>query len=61
MAPVAYAATAAGTDGLEVEVHHDPAHAASDGSQALLPEQFDEMMRRLSLIRSAVAAPLEEL
>ncbi|MBS6941142.1 MAG: 3-deoxy-7-phosphoheptulonate synthase [Slackia piriformis] len=61
VAPVAYAATAAGTDGLEVEVHHDPAHAASDGSQALLPEQFDEMMRRLSLIRSAVAAPLEEL
>lgn len=61
VAPAAYAATAAGTDGLEVEVHHDPAHAASDGSQALLPEQFDEMMRRLPLIRSAVAAPLEEL
>ena len=48
--PVAYAATAAGADGLEVEVHHDPAHAASDGAQALLPEQFDEMMRRLSSI-----------
>lgn len=59
--PVAYAATAAGADGLEVEVHHDPAHAASDGAQALLPEQFDEMMRRLSLIRAAVAEPLAEL
>ena len=61
VAPVAYAATAAGTDGLEVEVHHDPAHAASDGSQALLPEQFDEMMRRLALIRSAVTQPISEL
>ncbi|MDO5042227.1 MAG: 3-deoxy-7-phosphoheptulonate synthase [Slackia sp.] len=59
--PVAYAATAAGADGLEVEVHHDPAHAASDGSQALLPEQFDEMMRRLSLIRAAISEPLTEL
>ena len=59
--PVAYAATAAGADGLEVEVHHDPAHAASDGSQALLPEQFDEMMRRIALVRDAVTAPLAEL
>lgn len=58
--PVAYAATAAGADGLEVEVHHDPAHAASDGAQALLPEQFDEMMRRLSSIRVAVVDPLTE-
>lgn len=58
--PVAYAATAAGADGLEVEVHHDPAHAASDGAQALLPEQFDEMMRRLSSIRAAVVDPLTE-
>ena len=58
--PVAYAATAAGADGLEVEVHHDPAHAASDGAQALLPEQFDEMMRRLSSIRAAVVGPLTE-
>lgn len=58
--PVAYAATAAGADGLEVEVHHDPAHAASDGAQALLPDQFDEMMRRLSSIRAAVVDPLTE-
>lgn len=60
VAPVAYAAAAAGADGLEVEVHHDPAHAASDGAQALLPEQFDEMMKRLALIRSAVTEPITE-
>ena len=52
--PVASAATAAGTDGLEVEVHHDPAHAASDGAQALLPEQFDIMMRRVGAIRKSI-------
>lgn len=54
--PVACAATAAQADGLEVEVHHDPAHAASDGAQALLPEQFEDMMRRVAIIRSAVTA-----
>lgn len=54
--PVACAATAAQADGLEVEVHHDPAHAASDGAQALLPAQFEDMMRRVGIIRSAVTA-----
>ena len=54
--PVACAATAAQADGLEVEVHHDPAHAASDGAQALLPAQFEDMMRRVDIIRSAVTA-----
>lgn len=54
--PVACAATAAQADGLEVEVHHDPAHAASDGAQALLTEQFEDMMRRVGIIRSAVTA-----
>ena len=54
--PVACAATAAQADGLEVEVHHDPAHAASDGAQALFPEQFEDMMRRVGIIRSAVTA-----
>lgn len=56
--PVACAATAAQADGLEVEVHHDPVHAASDGAQALLPEQFEDMMRRVDIIRSAVTAEL---
>lgn len=54
--PVACAATAALADGLEIEVHHDPAHAASDGAQALLPGQFADMMRRVGIIRSAVTA-----
>lgn len=52
--PVACAAVAAGSDGLEVEVHHDPKHALSDGAQALLPEQFADMMRRCAAIRDAI-------
>ena len=42
--PMARAAVAAGADGLMVEVHHDPEKALSDGPQALLPDQFEEMM-----------------
>ena len=56
----AYAAVAAGADALEIEVHDCPAQAWSDGAQALTPEQFADSMRRISLIREAVTAPVEE-
>ncbi|MCR8908695.1 3-deoxy-7-phosphoheptulonate synthase [Thermophilibacter sp. ET337] len=56
----AYAATAAGTDALEIEVHDCPSQAWSDGAQALTPEQFGDAMRRIALIRDAVTAPIEE-
>ena len=55
----AYAATAAGADGLEIEVHDCPSQAWSDGAQALTPEQFADAMRRISLIREAVTADVE--
>ena len=58
--PAAYAAVAAGADGLEVEVHDNPSRAWSDGAQALTPEQFDDAMRRIALIREAVCADLPE-
>ncbi|MBM6774080.1 3-deoxy-7-phosphoheptulonate synthase [Olsenella profusa] len=58
--PAAYAATAAGADALEIEVHNCPAEAWSDGAQALTPAQFDDAMRRIALIREAVCAPVEE-
>ena len=54
--PIAYAATAAGADGLQIEVHNRPSEAWSDGAQALTPEQFDDAMRRIALIREAVTA-----
>lgn len=45
--PMAKAAMVAGADGIMVEMHPDPAHALSDGSQALLPEAFAQMMDEL--------------
>ena len=38
------AAVAAGADGLMVEVHPNPEEALSDGFQALLPAQFEEIV-----------------
>ena len=52
--PMALAATAAGADGLEIEVHNDPAHAWSDGAQALTPAMFADTMARIALVRDAV-------
>jgi 3-deoxy-7-phosphoheptulonate synthase len=45
------AAAAAGLDGAIVEVHPDPAAALSDAEQALDFAAFEEMMRRLRLLR----------
>jgi len=42
--PLAKAAIAVGADGLEIEVHYDPANAFSDGPQSLLPEKFEALM-----------------
>ena len=52
--PMARAAVAAGTDGLMVEVHNDPEKALSDGPQALLPDQFSELMQQVKLIAEVI-------
>ncbi|MGN8688384.1 3-deoxy-7-phosphoheptulonate synthase [Atopobiaceae bacterium HCP3S3_F7] len=57
--PIAYAACAAGADGLEIEVHDRPSEAWSDGAQALTPAQFADAMSRLALIREATCAETE--
>ena len=54
VAPMAYAATAAGADGIMVEVHNDPAHARSDGAQSITPEQFAALSVRVQKIREAL-------
>jgi 3-deoxy-7-phosphoheptulonate synthase len=56
--PMALAAIAAGADGLMVEVHPDPASAASDGPQSLTPEEFAALMGRLRSIAEAVGRSL---
>ncbi len=45
--PMALAAVAAGADGLLIEVHPRPEQALCDGRQALTPERFQQLMRRL--------------
>ena len=55
---LALAAVAAGADGVMVEVHPEPEHAMSDGEQALLPEQFAEMVRKVRAVAKAVGRTL---
>ena len=45
--PMAFAATAAGADGLIIEVHNDPEHALCDGPQSLTPEAFDDVVNSI--------------
>ena len=53
--PMAVAATAAGADGIMVEVHNNPACALCDGAQSLTPAQFDELNLRIQKVREAIA------
>ena len=54
VSPMACAATAAGADGIMVEVHNNPACALCDGAQSLTPVQFDDLNRRVQKIREAI-------
>ena len=53
--PMAYAATAAGCDGLIIEVHNDPIHALCDGAQCVLPSQFKRISDVVMKIRGVVS------
>ena len=48
--PLSKAAIAVGTDGLIIEVHHQPECALSDGAQSLKPEKFANLMRSIKNI-----------
>ena len=48
--PMAKAATAAGADGLIIEVHPHPDHALSDGQQSLFPDQFAKLMEQVARV-----------
>ncbi len=54
VAPLAMAGVAAGADGLIIEVHDDPAHAMSDGDQALTEDAFVALMTALRPLAAAV-------
>ena len=52
--PMALAATAAGADGIMIEVHNNPACVFCDGPQSLTPHQFDDVCHRIRKIREAI-------
>ena len=58
VAPLSFAAIAAGADGLVVEVHPNPAEALSDGDQSLTLEHFAELMTSLRPFADAVGRTL---
>ncbi len=54
VAPMSKAAIAAGADGLIIEVHDDPEHAMSDGSQTITPAAFAKLMTDCRRVAEAV-------
>ncbi len=55
---MALAAVAAGADAVMVEVHDEPERARSDGEQALRPEVFHDLVRRIRAVAEAVGREL---
>ncbi len=58
VAPLSYAAIAAGADGLIVEVHPEPETATSDGDQSLDFEEFEALMASLGTFAAAAGRTL---
>ena len=54
VAPMAFAAAAAGADGLMIEVHNNPSCALCDGAQSLTPVQFEDLNKRVQQIREVI-------
>ena len=52
--PMAFAAAAAGADGVMVEVHNNPTCALCDGAQSLTPAQFDDLNKKVQQIREVL-------
>jgi 3-deoxy-7-phosphoheptulonate synthase len=55
---MALAAVAAGADSIMIEVHNAPEQAKSDGEQALLPADFDDLVARIKSVAIAVGRDL---
>ncbi len=58
VAPLAFAAIAAGADGLIIEVHPRPGEALSDGDQSLTLDAFGALMRSLAGFAEAAGRTL---
>jgi 3-deoxy-7-phosphoheptulonate synthase len=58
VAPLSFAAIAAGADGLIIEVHPNPEEALSDGDQSLTSGAFAQMMKRFPAFANAAGRTL---
>jgi len=54
VAAMAIASVAAGADALMLEVHNCPELAKSDGEQALLPDEFTDLLQRIRTVAQAI-------
>jgi 3-deoxy-7-phosphoheptulonate synthase len=52
--PMALAGTASGANGLVVEIHDNPEKAFSDGPQALKPDTYKEMTKKVFALHDAL-------
>ncbi len=52
--PMALGAAAVGADGLMIEVHNNPQKALCDGPQSLTPSQFDDVMKAVTRVLTAL-------
>ena len=50
--PMSLAAMAAGADGVMIEVHYKPSEALCDKDQAMTPDMFGCLMKKLQILRS---------
>ena len=55
---MALAAVAAGADAIMTEVHNSPELAKSDGEQALLPEEYRDLVERVTRVAEAIGRSL---
>lgn len=62
--PLSRAAVAVGADGLMIEVHDKPEEALSDGNQAILPHEFEQLMAEVrdiaTVMNRHVASAVEQ-